>query len=141
MNLCNETITVINQRYDASEQLTVYQKAVINGASWYGSLKSTVDSSGLKAANQYTVRIPTDADFGGKAYINPIAFYKLTDEAAAVAFTLANGDLIVRGAVTEADAAITPKLIHDNYAEVLTILAVNDNRRTQHAPHWKVVGA
>lgn len=141
MNLCNETVTVINQRYNQREGFTEYKKTIIQGTSWYGSLKSNVDSSGLKAANQYIVRVPTNADFGGKSYVNPIAYWKLTDEEVKGAFTFANGDLIVHGSVSETDAEITPKLLHDNYAEVLTVLTVNDNRRTNNAPHWKVVGA
>lgn len=141
MNLCNETVTVINQRYNQRDGFTEYKKTIIQGTSWYGSLKSNVDSSGLKAANQYIVRIPTNASFEGKSYVNPITYWKLTDEEVKGAFTFANGDLIVHGSVSEPDAEITPKLLHDNYAEVLTVLTVNDNRRTNNAPHWKVVGA
>ena len=141
MNLCNETVTVINQLYNQRDGFTEYKKTIIQGTSWYGSLKSNVDSSGLKAANQYIVRIPTNASFEGKSYVNPIAYWKLTDEEVKGAFTFANGDLIVHGSVSEPDAEITPKLLHDNYAEVLTVLTVNDNRRTNNAPHWKVVGA
>lgn len=139
MKLCEEVITVINQTYNQEEGFKEYHKTVIRGASWYGCLKSAVDSSGLKAANQYTVRIPADADFDGKQYSNPIDYWKLED--VSDAFTLANGDLIVHGEVSENDASITPKLIHDNYAEVLTILSVSDNRRLRQSPHWKVVGA
>lgn len=141
MNLCNETVTVVNQRYNQEEGFTEYRKTVIVGTSWYGSLKSNVDSSGLKAANQYIVRIPIDANFSRKQYVNPIDYWKLTDEEVDGAFTLANGDFIVHGSVEETDSMITPKLLHDNYAEVLTVLTVNDNRRTNNAPHWKVVGA
>lgn len=139
LKLCEEVITIINQRYNQAEAYTEYVKTVIRGVSWYGSLKSTVDSSGLKAANQYTVRIPLNADFDGKAYFDPIAYKGLDD--VSNAFTLANGDLVVHGEVSENDASITPKLIHDSYAEVLTILAVNDNRKLRKEPHWKVVGA
>ena len=141
LKLCEEVITIINQRYDQEEGFTVYRKTIVRGASWYGSLKSTVDPSGLKAANQYTVRIPIDADFGGKIYVNPVTYKGASDEQAGISFTLGNGDLIVHGEVSESDANITPKLVHDNYAEVLTILAVNDNRRLRKSSHWKVVGA
>lgn len=139
MRLCEEVITVVNQVRNGEDGFTDYRKTVIRGASWYGSLKATVDSSGLKAANQYIVRIPTDADFDGKAYLNPISYWNAED--VSKLFTFANGDLIVHGEVTEADNEITPKLIHDNYAEVLTILTVNDNRKLRKEPHWKVVGA
>ena len=87
LKLCEEVITIINQRYDQEEGFTVYRKTIVRGASWYGSLKSTVDPSGLKAANQYTVRIPIDADFGGKTYVNPVTYKGASDEQSGISFT------------------------------------------------------
>lgn len=161
MRLCGETITVLNQQHSVDTTFTHYRKTVIHGVSWYGDLKANVDSSGLKTANMYIVRIPADADFGGKTFLEPgsgiwESYYvfdsdnSLFDDEAVFAvdadqyFTLAVGDLIVRGEVTEDDEELTRKVIHDRYerfTEVLTILSVTNNRRTQNAPHWKVVGA
>lgn len=136
MKLCNETITVFNAKLDETTSDDVYLKTVINGVSWFCDLASTVDSSGLKVANKFTIRIPADADFGGKSYIDPKTFAKTgTDQN----FTLQIGDIIVKGAVAE--DGLRPADLQAIYPEVFTILSVTDNRRAPNAKHWKVVGA
>lgn len=135
MKLCNDTITVFNARLDKDLDSTVYIPTVIKGVSWYGSMKSTVDANGLKAANQYTIRIPLTADAGGKAYAEPAA-YKAANDAAEL-FTLNEGDLIAKGAYNE--KLTLPAQIRA--LGCVTVLAVTDNRRAPNAPHWKVVGA
>ena len=72
MQLCNDTITLYNRRFDPDEDCDVYERTVIRGVHWFNSEATTVDSTGLKAANKVTIRIPTDADFGGKAYLPPM---------------------------------------------------------------------
>ena len=67
MKLCNDTITVFNAKLDQTLDATVYVPTVIHGVSWYGGEKSTVDANGLKAASQYTIRIPLKADAGGRS--------------------------------------------------------------------------
>lgn len=136
MNLCNETITVFNARLDGTKGYDRYYGSVINGVSWYSEIVSNVDSSGLKAANKFTIRIPENADFGGKSYAAPLDYAKA--ENASSIFTLRNGDIIVRGAVTDPD--VKPADLHNGY-EAFTVLGVTDNRRAPNAPHWKVVGA
>lgn len=136
MNHCNETITVYNAKYDPSTDTTKYHRTVITGASWFGSLKSTVDGNGLKAANMYTVRIPEDASFEGKQYVDHLTFADLSDPSGA--WTLANGDYIVHGIGQD---ITTPSTLHVAFAEVMTILFITDNRTALFAPHWKVVGA
>ena len=136
MRLCNETITVINSQVDPATGYDKYYATTISGVSWFCEIASSVDSSGLKAADKYTIRIPENADFGGKAYVAP-ADYASADPAAA--FTLRNGDTIVRGQVQGND--LTPATVHRTHTEAATILGVTDNRRTPHARHWKVVGA
>lgn len=135
MKLCNETITVYNARLDRELDATVYVPTIINGVSWYGSVKSTVDASGLKAANQYTVRIPLDADMGGKSYTDAGA-YKAADDVTGL-FTLNEGDFIVKGAFSETLTLPPSKSV----GEFFTILAATDNRRAPKSPHWKVTGA
>ena len=135
MKLCNEAITVFNAKLDAETDKDEYIGTVIDGASWYCEIVSAVDE-GLRAANKFTIRIPAAADFGGKAYTNPMAYAEADD--VSELFTLANGDIIVRGAVTA--EGLRPKDIHDRY-EAFTILGVTDNRRAPNAPHWKVVGS
>lgn len=135
MKLCSETITVFNTRLDESTGKDLYYPTVISGASWYCEIVSTVNE-GLKAANKFTIRIPENADFGGKVYADTLTYANAEDVTGL--FTLKNGDIVVRGAVT--DTGLRPAVLHKNY-EVFTILGVTDNRRAPHAPHWKVVGA
>ena len=138
MRLCNDTITVFNARYDKDNDRDVYCATVITGVSWYDEIASTVDSSGLKAADKYTIRIPVDADFGGKTYVDPVTYAGATGDPATM-FTLKSGDIIVKGAVS-AGVDPRPSELQKAYAEVATVLGVTDNRRAPKAPHWKVVG-
>lgn len=136
MKRCNETITVFNAKLDTDTDYDVYTGTVIVGVSWFCETASTVDSSGLKAADKFTVRIPTDANFNGKTYVDPIAYAASGNPAKN--FTLKSGDIIVKGAVS----AVNPRPgdLQKQYAEVLTILGVTDSRSAVLAPHWKVVG-
>ena len=135
MKLCDETITVVNAKIDPATRKDVYRATVINGASWHCSIESTVDT-GLKAANKFTVRIPTTADFGGKAYASPLDYANAEDVTGL--FTLKNGDIVVHGAV-EGDN-LKPAELHKQY-EAFTVLGVTEDRRAKtRAPHWKVVG-
>lgn len=134
MRLCNDTITVFNKR--ASNGDYIYVPTVISGVSWYGSTISTLTDKGLSAANQYTVRIPVDADSGGKEYADPVAY---TDsEIISGMFTLAQGDIIVKAAIdTE---GLRPAQLKEMCPDFMTVLGVTDNRRAPNAPHFRVVG-
>lgn len=136
MNLCNDTVTVFNSRLDPDTGSDVYIGTVISGVSWFSENVSSVDSSGLKAANKFTIRIPATAKFGSKAYAAPLDYAGAADVSGL--FTLQNGDIVVHGAVMEPNPR--PAALHKKY-EAFTILGVTDNRRTQNASHWKVVGA
>lgn len=136
MRETNETITVFNRRYDTATGKDVWTPTVIQGVSWYEATRATVTQAGLKAADTATVRIPTDADTGGKAYLPPKA-YKAA-ESVSGAFTLAPGDLIVRAAITT--TGLTPAQIQAQYDDTITILGVTDSTHRRRAPHWKVTG-
>ncbi len=135
MNLCNETITVFNKRVVNHEY--VYYPTVIDGVSWWGHVATNVGEKGLVAANSVRVRIPVDADFGGKSYVGN----KEYAEAASVdgIFTLANGDIIIKGSV--AVAPMTPAELKAAFDGFITVLGVTDNRRAPNAPHFRVVGS
>ena len=140
MRLCKDTITVFNARYDKDNDRDVYHATVITGVSWYDEIASNVDSSGLKAADKYTIRIPVDADFSGKTYVDPVTYAGVSGDPATM-FTLKSGDIIVKGSVTvNAGVDPRPSELQKAYAEVATVLGVTDNRRAPNAPHWKVVG-
>ena len=136
MRLCNETITVFNAvRYPGQEDDS-YIGTVIAGVSWYSDVASTVDGTGLKAADKVTIRIPFNADFGGKSYVDPVT-YKTSDPE--TSFTLKNGDVIVKGKCLADN--IRPAELQKIYPDYVTILGVTDNRRAPNAQHWKVTGS
>lgn len=136
MKLCNDTVTVLNKKLDPEKGWYIYNPTVIHGVSWYSRIVSNVDSNGLHAANEFVIRIPLDADFGGKEYITPIDYENETIIAGV--FTLANGDVIVKG---EVDGNLTPAQLKEQNYEFCTILGVTDNRRAPNAKHFKVVGS
>lgn len=136
MKLCNDIITLYNAQFDPEEDLDIYQRTVIRGVHWYSEVSTNVDSSGLKAANKYTLRIPVDADFGDKVYIDPINY---AGSDAETFFTLRAGDIIIRGETL--DEHPLPKDLKKDYPECITVLGVTDMTSAPNAPHWKVVGA
>lgn len=136
MKLCEDTITVFNAKYDRTAGADVYIPTVISGVSWYLHTVTNVDNSGLRAANQFTVRVPVDANFSGKKYVSPSEFASAEDPSGL--FTLKAGDLIVHGAVGE--EGLRPADLQKRFDEVVTVLAVTDNRRAPRGRHWKVVG-
>lgn len=137
MRLCEDTITVFNKRTDPEQGWDIFIPTVIHGVSWYGDVAVNVSDKGLNAANKYTIRVPVDADFSGKTYVDPVTYRD--EPIIADIFTLSNGDIIVKAEITDSD--ITPAEIKENYPDVCTILGVTDNRRAPKAPHWRVTGA
>ena len=91
MKECHETITVFNARMDGDKGYDIYVPTVIHGVSWFCEIASNVDSSGLKAANKFIIRVPVDADFSGKAYAPPVAYAGGDPNEI---FTLKQGDII-----------------------------------------------
>lgn len=137
MKLCNDKITVFNARFDPLTDSDTYVPTVITGVSWFCEITSTVDHSGLKAANKFTIRIPIDADFGGKAYADPASYP--TGNPSSV-FTLRNGDVVVKGDASSVQDP-RPVVLQKLFPDMVTILGVTDNRRAPNAQHWKVVGS
>lgn len=138
MNLAQDTLTIYNARYDQETDRNVYVPTVIRGISWYTTIKTNVTDRGLQSANAFIIRIPTDADFGGKEYCTPSAWIELEDPSGY--FTIQQGDHIVRGAASGEEK--TMKELHgEHIGEACTVSGVTDNRRAPNAPHWKVVGA
>ena len=136
MKLCNDTITVFNARVDPDVGGNVWIPTVITGAGWYLTDAATVDASkgGLVAANKATVRIPVEANTGGKAYTDPASYASAADVSGL--WTLTGGDIVVRAAVEGSDW--TPARLKAAYADCVVILGVTDNRRAPRAPHWRI---
>lgn len=131
MKLCNDTVTLFNARLDKELDCTVYDKTVLTGVSWYGTVKSTVSDKELQTANMYTIRIPADVGSGGKSYTEP------EGHTSADSWTLNEGDVIVHGASALEDPTYAE--IFKAHKGAVTILGVTDNRRAPNAPHWRVV--
>ena len=136
MKLCNDTITVFNARVDPDVGGNVWIPTVITGASWYLTDAATVDASkgGLVAANKATIRIPVEANTGGKAYADPVRYASAGDVSGL--WTLKGGDIVVKAAVEGSDW--TPARLKKEYAECVTVLAATDNRRAPHGKHWRI---
>lgn len=136
MRGCNETVTVYNRKLDREKGYDIFHSTVITGVSWYARTLSNVDSSGLSAADVYTIRIPVDADFSGKAYVAPHT-YKATGDPETM-FTLQSGDLIVKGEHTESGVKLAD--LQALCGEVCTVLGITDNTKAPHGKHWRVTG-
>lgn len=135
MRQCEETITVFNARLNEETGYDEYLPSVIRGCSWFCEIASSVDISGLKAANRFTIRIPVDADFSNKSYVAPLDYAGSDPDAV---FTLQQGDIIIRGEETE---LLTLAQIQERHGETVKILGVTDSTRRPRGKHWKVVGA
>lgn len=136
MKLCIDTITVFNAKHNRATDKDDYNGTVISGVSWFCEIVSNTETTGLRAANRFTVRIPESADFSGKSYADPIDYASAED--VSDKFTFGHGDIVVHGAVET--TGLRPAQIQKLY-EAFTILGVTDNRRAPNAPHWKVVGS
>lgn len=131
MFLCDDTITVFNPVLDEETGIDIWKGTVVNGVSWYCNMESSVDSTGLKAANKFMIRIPDSSGIAAN-FVEPKQY---TGDG----FTLTTGTVIVHGAAET--SGMTPAKLKEKYAEVVTILGVTDNRRAPYAKHWKVTGA
>ena len=137
MKGCTETITLFNARRDGDTGGHVYVPTVIAGCAWHGGQRVGLDArGGLAAADEYTVRIPADADFGGREYADPIA-WRQSDGVGR--FTIQGGDLVARGAYEGGDW--TPARLKAVCAECFTVMGVTDNRRAPRGKHWRIVGS
>lgn len=129
MKLANDTITVINKRYNPVTSFDVYTATVLTGVSWYSTVAVAVEQTGLNAADSFIVRIPTELCGN---YVDPVAYKSGAD-----GWTLTSGDIIVKDAVT---GDIKPADLQKANYEYMTVKGVTDNRRAPNAPHFKVVG-
>ncbi len=135
MRGCNETITLFNARRDGETGGFVYLPTVIAGCSWHRGQRVAIDpEGGLMAADEVTVRIPLDAEFSGREYVDPVAW-----RAGGEGFTLQGGDIAVKGRVT--GDGWTPAALKEAFAECFTVLGVSDNTGAPRGGHWRLTGA
>lgn len=132
MKQCNETITIFNRRCDPETDFDVWVPTVVYGVSWHCSTETAVTDSGLVSALKCVIRIPSDADFGGKTIV-PSWEYAGCDPGDA--FTLTAGDIIAKGAHTEPVSLSELRKSH----ETVTIIGSTDNTHRPRGGHYKVV--
>ena len=137
MKLCTETVTVYNARVDPGTRTEIYAPTVLRGVSWHCETASAVTEAGLKAANRCALRIPGDVDAEGKTFVEP-KDYRAAEDVGGL-WTLQKGDVIVRGACTD---ALTPARLRERFGadRVTTVVGVTDDRRAPRGKHWRVTG-
>ena len=136
--LTNADITIVNRkRVDRDEVLL---KTVIRNVAWH-TAKSASSGNISENADTLKLRIPIDADFGGKTYVDSIAFENMTMEEAEKCWTLAPSDIVVRGEVT-AEKVTQTELVKSNQ-QVFLITDFSDNRDlgSDAVKHWRVGGS
>lgn len=130
MRNAENTITIYSAYYDNANGCDEYKRNVLAGVSWFNRTQTTVSvDGGLIAANEFTVRIPSELCSG---YVEPKSY-----TGAVNTWTLCPGDIIVKGMATETNPL--PKDLFKAYNDVFTIVGVTDSRRGRGA-HIKVVG-
>lgn len=133
----NADITLYNKWYDRAMRTDRWLRTQISSVNWYGGQAVTVGDNGLLTADKYTVRIPLQSAPAGRQYLPPEEYAALEEEELAGAWTLQNGDVVVRGLINDA----TPPKAADK-TERFVIMGMSDNRRgSLGMQHWKVVGA
>lgn len=139
--ISNADITLFNKRYDSETRQDKFLPTVIKGVSLYISKGSTGDFQNRSGKATYKVRIPINADTGGKQYIDQVGYKALTDEEVSGFWTLQPDCIIVPAIADEAeDISITE--LTSKYGSVITVTDFSDNttRGVEPMKHWRVGG-
>lgn len=132
--ITNADITVYNLAHKGTRN-EKWVRTFITAVNWYGGQKVTVSDSGLLSADAYSVRIPLESAPQGKAFVLPEEYATLDETALNSAWTLQNGDLVLRGSGPE---ITQPKEI-TKITESFVVTGWRDNRRGG-LQHWKIEG-
>lgn len=130
----SDNITIYNHRYDKTLDSDVWRRTQVLGVSFYGGQKVNVDSNGLNSADFYIVRIRVESLVGG--FVLPDEYNSLPD--VANCFTAQNGDVIVKGLISEEITKAAD--ITSHYAESFIITGWHDNRRGAGLKHIRIEG-
>lgn len=141
--ITNADITIYNSYYDKTSGMNKYQKTYLRGVNFQTS--NTIKNDrvrGFISDNTISIYVPFEVDAGGKKYIKPKAFNRLSDDERKLYFTFNATDKIVRDII---DFEITGEDGHNiayldnNYDDVYTItnVTINDNGSLD-MQHWRV---
>lgn len=121
MLVCDETITIYHQTYDASNRRNSFTSTTIHGCSWYSKIQAQMLEKGLKSEDMYYVRIPF--------------------ESAPEELIMVKGDIVCRGERALA-GDVTPAMIRDAYVECFNVLSYSVNKRgSKRIHHIRVSGS
>ena len=79
MVLTNATITIYNRKYDKPTGFDVWNRTVIHGVHVYINHKAQLMESGLKSADIYKIRIPTNVE-NVDQYLPPEEYAKMDNQ-------------------------------------------------------------
>lgn len=143
----NSDITIYNRYIDAGTRSEKYARVVVKRVVWQATKAISGGKSGALASNIATVFIPMQR---GADYVTPIAWQALTDKTGK--WTLQDGDVIVRNAVSDEITAattdpeteiVTPAFtmtsLRAKYEDVVTITSIDCmDQGSANVQHWQV---
>ena len=138
--ITNSDITIFNKRYDKTERTERFYGTKIRGVSLYSKKGTSSRDKQMSQDDDYTIRIPVDADTGEKQYIEQQAYASLKEEEFGLFWTLQPGAIIVAGLVDQETATETE--LKQNYPDAIVVTNFTDNRGrgSESVWHWRVGG-
>lgn len=135
MGVFNDTVTIYNAHTDTKTRAQTLYRTVLSGVSWHRTCETAVAADGLKSANVVHVNAPERAA-QGKQYLPWKVWAALPEDGKAGAWTLREGDLVVRGdCVLDGIRAADLRA----QADVYTLYAYNDSLKgTQRVRHYEL---
>ncbi len=132
--LSNADITLYNR---AGGSPVTFYRTHLRGVYFEDVKSQHVNKQGAVTADSMLLLIPAGVNAGGKGFVGQKAFAAATDRA--TMWTLSEGDIVVRGIVT--DSITSQSDLEKLYDTVRKITAVIDNRHGSPAVrHWEVSG-
>lgn len=130
--ITNADLTIYNRILNKETKLDEYHRTVIRGIWWFVKNKRTLTDNGLLAADEYYVRIPYHADFGGKRFVPPKDW---TGDPGT--WTLQANDHIVKGECLI--EIVKPSELAKEITDTFRILSWGNND-FGNSPHFRVQG-
>lgn len=127
----NADITLYNKYYDIASDIYKYQRTVIQGVNWQGKRNATVSDKGLNREDSILIFMDKLDN-----YVSPKRFDMLSEQERSNFFTLAVGDIIVKGIVNFEIIGFKPNSVVDlerQFDDVVKVLGVQ-----KWTEHWEV---
>lgn len=132
----NADITIYNTKMNKATKLPEYHRAQIAGVHVHVKQAISTDSNGAHSADVYKIRIPPEADTGGKIYV-PSSEYQAKEDVSGF-WTIQNEDIVVRGLVND-EVTRQSEILAKYKDESCRVKSWADNRFGA-LPHWRIGG-